>query len=215
MDLRGDPVHETGPGETLPARSPGRPVRSAVVEMAVLVLGAVALAVLIKSFLIQPFEIPSRSMHPTLQVGDRVMVSKVSYLFGEPARGDVVVFSPPGRVEPDRNLLEVVWHEVREAFGWYDISEADLIKRVIAAGGDRIEIRRNEVWLNGELLNEPYLGSSTREDLTVEVDEDHLFLMGDHRGSSSDSRVFGVVHKDKVVGKAVLRIWPLSRLGGI
>ncbi|MDE0132352.1 MAG: signal peptidase I [bacterium] len=189
--------------------------RSAVVEMAVLLLGAVILAVLIKSLLIQPFEIPSQSMHPTLQVGDRVMVSKVSFLFGEPAKGDVVVFSPPGRPEPDRNVLEVVWHEVREAFGWYDISEADLIKRVIATGGDRVEIRRSEVWVNGELLVEPYLGSSTQQDLTVDVEEDHIFLMGDHRSKSSDSRVFGTVHEDRVVGKAVFRIWPLGRMGGI
>ena len=187
-----------------------------VVEMAVLLVGAVILAVLIKSLLIQPFEIPSQSMHPTLQVGDRVMVSKVSYLFGEPGRGDVVVFSPPGRPDPDRNLLEVVWHEVREAFGWYDISEADLIKRVIATGGDRVEIRHAEVRVNGELLDEPYLGSTTQaENFTVEVEEDHLFLMGDHRDRSSDSRVFGTVHQDNVVGKAVFRIWPFSRLGGV
>ncbi|MDE0187765.1 MAG: signal peptidase I [bacterium] len=183
--------------------------------MAVLLLGAVILAVLIKSLLIQPFEIPSQSMHPTLQVGDRVMVSKVSFLFSDPARGDVVVFSPPGRPDPDRNVLEVVWHEVREAFGWYDISEADLIKRVIATGGDRVEIRRSEVWVNGELLEEQYLGSSTQQDLTVEVPEDHIFLMGDHRAKSSDSRVFGTVHEDMVVGKAVFRIWPLGRMGGI
>ena len=181
-----------------------------------LLLGAVILAVLIKSLVIQPFEIPSQSMHPTLQVGDRVMVSKVNYLFGEPAKGDVVVFAPPGRRDPDRNVLEVVWHEVREAFGWYDISEADLIKRVIATGGDRVEIRRNQVWVNGELLEEEYLGSSTQEEsLTVEVEEDHIFLMGDHRSKSSDSRVFGTVHEDMVVGKAVFRIWPLGRMGGI
>ena len=184
--------------------------------MAVLLVAAVALAVLIKSLLIQPFEIPSQSMHPTLQVGDRVMVSKVSYLVDGPARGDVVVFSPPGRSEPDRNLLEVVWHEVREAFGWYDIAEADLIKRVIATGGDLLEIRRHEVWVNGERLDETYLGSSTgSEHLTVRVEEDHLFVMGDHRGKSSDSRVFGAVHEDDVVGKAVFRIWPLDRLGGV
>lgn len=184
--------------------------------MAVLLLGAVILAVLIKSLLIQPFEIPSQSMHPTLQVGDRVMVSKVSYLFGEPARGDVVVFSAPGRRQADRNVLEVVWHEVREAFGWYDISEADLIKRVVATGGDRVEILEDQVWVNGELLAEPYLGSSTRDDaLTVEVEDGHLFLMGDHRTKSSDSRVFGTVHEDMVVGKAVFRIWPFGRLGGI
>lgn len=185
--------------------------------MAVLLVGAVVLAVLIKSLLIQPFEIPSQSMHPTLQVGDRVMVSKVSYLWNDPGPGDVVVFSPPGRLQLDRNVLEIVWHEVREAFGWYDISEADLIKRVIATGGDEIEIRRQEVWVNGELLDEPYLGSSTTqgEHFTLQIEDDHLFLMGDHRSRSSDSRVFGTVHKDKVVGKAVFRIWPFGRLGGI
>ena len=183
--------------------------------MALLLVGAVALAVLIKSFLIQPFEIPSQSMHPTLQVGDRVMVSKVSYLSGEPARGDVVVFSPPGRVEPDRNLAEIVWNEVREAFGWYDISEADLIKRVIATGGDTLQIRGDELWLNGELLEEHYLGSHSDEHLTVKVDEGHMFVMGDNRARSSDSRAFGIVSEDNVIGKAVFRIWPMGRLGGI
>ncbi|MCY4650443.1 MAG: signal peptidase I [bacterium] len=208
-------VEESGePG--IEQSRPKRRIRSAVVEMAVLLVGAVVLAVLIKSFLIQPFEIPSQSMHPTLQVGDRVMVSKVSYLFSDPGRGDVVVFSPPGRFQPDRNVLEIVWHEVREAFGWYDISEADLIKRVIGTGGDLVEIRRDEIRVNGVLLDEPYLGSSTQEEsITVVVEEDHLFLMGDHRARSSDSRVFGTVTTDNVVGKAVFRIWPFGRLGGI
>ena len=184
--------------------------------MAILVLGAVVLAVLIKSLIIQPFEIPSQSMHPTLQVGDRVLVSKVRYLFDEPGRGDVVVFTPPGRIQPDRHLLEAVWYEVRQAFGWYNIADADLIKRVMGTEGDHIEIRYQEVWVNGVLLDEPYLGSSNQEEFfEVEVEEDHLFMMGDNRRKSSDSRVFGTVHKDSVVGKAVLRIWPLGRLGGI
>jgi len=177
---------------------------------------ALVVAVLVKVFLVQAFFIPSESMIPTLEIDDRVLVSRVAYLLDGPDRGEVIVFDMPMEYEdPPEPIWESMVRHVVEAVGIRVARVEDLIKRVIATGGDRVEIRRSEVWVNGELLVEPYLGSSTQQDLTVDVEEDHIFLMGDHRSKSSDSRVFGTVHEDRVVGKAVFRIWPLGRMGGI
>jgi signal peptidase I len=200
-------------------RARGRPLWR---ELPVLLVIAFAIALLIKTFLLQAFYIPSASMEPTLLVGDRVLVEKVSYRFGEPQRGDVVVFEKdlrlvgtPGGVGQERSPLGRIGDAVRGLFGFPTGGEQDFIKRVIAVGGDTIEGRSGIVFLNGEALAEPYLpeGTQTSDFGPTTVPEGMIFVMGDNRGNSDDSRNFGPVPVDTVVGKAFLLIWPPSDFG--
>jgi len=203
-------------GEATPEEPAKR--RSFFAELPFLLFWALVVAVLIKTFLIQPFFIPSRSMVPTLLVDDRVMVSKVNYRVGEPQRNDVVVFENPWRLdEPDENIPERVVRAVLEALGIRTSSTDDLIKRIIAVEGDTVEIRANQLILNGEPLDEPYLaeGSVMPDMESRTIPSGHLWMMGDNRSESSDSRVFGPVPETDIIGEAFVRIWPLSRLGGL
>lgn len=191
-------------------------------ELPVLLVIAFAIALLIKTFLLQAFYIPSASMEPTLLVGDRVLVEKVSYRFGEPQRGDVVVFEKdlglaavPGGGSDERSALGRIADAVRGLFGFPTGGEQDFIKRVIAVGGDTIEGRNGIVYLNGEPLDEPYLpeGTHTSDFGPTTVPQGMIFVMGDNRGNSDDSRSFGPVPVDSVVGHAFLLIWPPSDFG--
>ena len=169
----------------------------AVLEWLAVVIGALTAALLIKVFLFQAFFIPSESMLPTLGIGDRVLVNKLAYSLGDVERGDIVVFDKPESL-PDTGVDE-------------------FIKRVIALPGDTLESRDGVVYVNGERLEEDYLPTSVRTDnleLRV-IPEDHVFVMGDNRTNSQDSRVFGPVPLDDIVGEAFLRVWPLPSLGGI
>lgn len=191
-----------------------KPRRSFLLELPGLLLGALVIAVLLKTFVVQPFYIPSESMRETLQVNDRVMASKLSYRFGEIERGDIVVFSPGPEVE--RTAAESVVKAVLDALGIRTSAEEDLIKRVIALGGDTIEIRDNQVHLNGSPLDEPYISETDMPAMPVEtIPEGMLWVMGDHRcgGCSRDSRFIGPISVEDVLGKAVIRIWPPSRFG--
>jgi signal peptidase I len=186
-------------------------------ELPLLVLVALVVAILIKTFLIQAFFIPSASMRDTLLEGDRVMVNKLAYRFGDPSRGDVIVFDSP--LEPKdggENLLGSVVRHVAESLGLSSPDSA-LIKRVIAIGGETIEIRDNRVLIDGDPIDEPYLKPGTRmPDFGPEtVPEGELFVMGDNRGASQDSRRFGTVLEDTVIGRAFVRVWPPSRWGGL
>lgn len=185
-------------------------------EFPILVLVALTVAVLIKSFLVQAFYIPSGSMEPTLLPGDRVLVNKLAYRLGEPVRGDIVVFdSPFSNRGEDRSLPRVVVRNVAEALG-IATPASEFIKRVIALPGDTVEIDDGLVFVNGELLEEPYLSPErSLADLDPEVvPAGHLFVLGDNRTRSQDSRVFGPVPLDEVVGKAFVKVWPPSRWGG-
>lgn len=195
----------------------GKSRRSFWIELPILLLAALAVAVLIKTFLVQPFYIPSGSMVPTIEIDDRVMVSKLSYRFGEIERSDIVVFRNPYAGERDESLPEAVIRHVLEALGVRTEATDDLIKRVIALEGDVLEIRDNTVFVNGEPVDEPYLApGSVMPDFEVgPIPAGHIFVMGDNRNQSSDSRVFGPVPVEDVVGEAVFRIWPLGRLGGL
>jgi signal peptidase I len=205
---------EPAPPEEPEAPEPTRE-RSFLSELPGLLLAALVVAVLIKTFVVQPFYIPSGSMIPTLEIDDRVMVSKVNYHFSEPGRGDVVVFLNPYAVDEDQSWPKDALDAVLQALGIRTSVNDDLIKRVIATGGEEIEIHDNTVFVDGNALSEPYIapGSVMPDQPPRIVPEGHIFVMGDNRGSSSDSRVFGPVPVDDVVGKAVLRIWPLDRLG--
>jgi signal peptidase I len=185
-------------------------------ELPVLIVVAFGLALLIKTFLIQAFFIPSGSMEPTLQEGDRVFVSKLSYRFGEPERGDVVVFvSPTGPIGSDegRGPVGRFFDWLREGMGLKS-SETDFIKRVVAIEGQSVEGRGGDVFVDGERLEEPYVKQSApiADFGPVEVGTDEIFVMGDFRTNSTDSRDFGAVEESTIVGRAWVLIWPPDRI---
>jgi signal peptidase I len=195
---------------------PARPgPASFLLELPGLLLAALVVAILIKTFIVQPFYIPSESMVHTLEIDDRVMVSKLSYRFGDVERGDIVVFETGPEVELSAG--EAVVRAVLDGLGISQPGREDLIKRVIALSGDTVEIRDNRVWVNGASVDEPYV----RDDVDMSdmaertIEAGHMWVMGDNRNESSDSRVFGSVEIDDVVGRAMLRIWPMDRLGGL
>jgi signal peptidase I len=175
-------------------RGMSRSTRSAI-EWVAVVVGALVVALVVKTFLIQAFYIPSESMLSTLEVGDRVLVNKLSYSTGDIERGDVVVFARPGG--PGSDGIE------------------DLIKRVVALPGETVAGRDGRVYIDGEPLDEPYLapGVETSVFEPYVVPEDHVWVMGDNRGASDDSRRFKAVPVDDVVGRAFVVIWPLTEVG--
>jgi len=205
-------------GDSGPILDPEEPKQSEALaflkELPFLIVGALLVAVLVKSFLIQVFWIPSGSMEHTLEIGDRVIVNKVSYRFGDPGRGDVVVFEPI--TFEKESLLEKVSRNLMESVG-LRTPESDLIKRVIGLPGETVEIKDNAIHINGVRLDEPYLA----EDLVMpdegpwEVPDDRYFVMGDNRNSSNDSRRFGAIERSRIVGRAFSVVWPPSRWSGL
>ena len=183
-------------------------------ELPFLIVGALIVAVLVKSFLIQVFWIPSGSMEETLQVGDRVIVNKLAYRIGDPGRGDVVVFEP--ETFEAESLMAKVSRNLLESVG-LRTPESDLIKRVIGLPGETIEVTNNRVLINSAPLDEPYLPPDiTMRDFGPEVIPlDSYFVMGDNRNSSRDSRVFGAIERGRIVGRAFSVVWPPSRWGGL
>lgn len=183
-------------------------------ELPVLIVIAFVIALLLKSFVVQAFYIPSASMEPTLKVGDRVLVEKLTTRFREPGRGDIVVFEKdlgaPDAPKDRENVLERIGNAFRELFGFPTEGRQDFIKRVMAVGGDTIQGRDGVVFVNGEQVAEDYLpeGVTTSEFGPVDIPDNMIFVMGDNRGNSDDSRSFGPVSVDTVVGEAFLLIWP-------
>ncbi len=220
-----------GPGGT--SRTPKKP-RSFWKELPILIGIALVLALLIKTFLVQAFSIPSDSMQNTLQQGDRVLVDKLTPWFGsEPERGEVVVFHDPdnwlaGEPTTDPNALQTF-------LSWIGLmpsaEEKDLIKRVVGVGGDTIECKgTGPLTVNGKELDEQsyvYPGNTPCSvddqggQFKVKVPQDHIWVMGDHRQNSRDSRYNqsdknnGMVPVKDVVGRAVVIAWPVNRWAGL
>src|SRR6266516_2090422 len=186
-------------------------------ELPVLLFIAFVLALLIKSFLVQAFYIPSESMDPTLRIGDRVLVNKVVYRFHPPRRGDIIVFEKPHPTnESHRNPLEGFWHWLTQGLGVSANPEKDFIKRVVALPGETIEIKAGQVYIDGKALHEPYLSpiKDVRDYPPTPVGPHMLFVMGDNRTNSNDSRFgLGEIPYGKVIGRAFVIIWPPSRIG--
>jgi signal peptidase I len=177
---------------------PRRRWRRTILEWLGVIGGGIAIALLVEAFLIQAFWIPSPSMEPTLDVGDRVLVNKLSYKFHDVNRGDVVVFDRPSGASTGEN------GEIK-----------DLIKRVIAVEGDTIEAKEGNVFVNGEQIDEDYLEPGTPTDnlpLTT-IPEGQVFVMGDNRTNSEDSRIFGPIDEDAIVGRAFIRVLPITDIG--
>jgi signal peptidase I len=191
--------------------------RSFWAELPGLLVTALVIAVLIKTFLVQPFWIPSESMLDTIHVDDRVMVNKLAFRLGEPERGDIVVFRDPAEEEIDESIPEAVIRSVLEAVGIRTRGRDDLIKRVVGLPGDTISILDNEVQIDGMVLSEPYLPDTVvmPDAGPFTIGEGEVFVMGDNRNFSFDSRRFGNIPYDDLVGRAFVIIWPLSNLSGL
>lgn len=220
-------------------KQPVRKVLKAVAELPILIIVAFLIAVLIKTFLVQAFYIPSGSMIPTLRVGDRVLVEKISYFVGDPARGQVVVFARSvfGQKRPDVPWYDDARNYLRELLGLPTGQEEDYIKRIVAVGGDtiRYEGKPRQLYVNGEQVDEQdYIngGRDTASDTLTSADckgldmkpadgggcrvpAGKVFVMGDNRTNSQDSRVIGPVDEDKIVGRAFMIIWPVEDFGTI
>jgi signal peptidase I len=192
-------------------KRPRSQMRSAVEWVAVIV-GALVVALVVKTFLFQAFYIPSASMEPTLKKGDRVLVNKLSYDLHDIHRGDIVVFQLPTSVDPAHP--EDQWVVGPDGY-------RDLIKRAIGLPGDTIETRDGIVYINGKKLDEPWLPKGVSTDtppITKRVvPKDHIFVMGDNRDNSADSRYEGrgPIPVGWVVGRAFVQVWPLGSIGGL
>lgn len=184
-----------------------------LLELPVLAVTAILIAFLFKTFLAQAFYIPSESMLPQLEVGDRVVVSRTAYRLHEPRRGDVVVFPEPGVEVDEPGFPMFVVHGALEATGLVQPAEEQLIKRVVALPGESVEGVGGEVLIDGEPLVEPYLPPEfvPVDFSAVRVPDGHVWVMGDNRDNSADSRVFGPVPADTLVGRAIAVAWPLGR----
>jgi signal peptidase I len=190
---------------------------SFLAELPILVLVAFVLALLLKTFLVQAFFIPSSSMEPTLAVNDRVLVNKLTTVLREPQRGEVVVFSesdPEDGRGPVRRFVD----SLVSGLGLAPPPEKDFIKRVIGLPGETLEMREGVVYIDGEALPEApreeggYLTARHYADFgPVEIRAGEFFMMGDNRPSSSDSRQFGAIHESRIIGRAFVVIWPVGR----
>jgi signal peptidase I len=166
------------------------------IKILVLALG---LAFFIRTFIAEPRYIPSGSMLPTLEIGDRLIVEKLSYYTHLPQRGDIIVFAPPPQ-------LQSQGFQADQAF----------IKRVIGLPGDTIEIKNGRVSINQQLLTEVYIAEPPNYLMSsIVVPSSQVFVMGDNRNNSNDSHIWGFLPKANIIGHACFRFWPLERFGGM
>ncbi|MEY2477110.1 MAG: signal peptidase [Actinomycetota bacterium] len=212
------PVLDTPPGDDglapLAAEHPPAAKRAAR-EIPVLLATAALIAFLIKTFVAQAFYIPSESMTPQLQVNDRVVVSRIAYRLHDPRRGDIVVFDDPreganGDDDGQPNIVVRFIRGIGGAVGVVQPSTEEFIKRVVGLPGETVEGKAGRVYVDGRVLSEPYLpdGTVTSDFAPVVVPEGSLWVMGDNRSNSSDSRFFGPIRRSTVQGRTVLRVWP-------
>jgi signal peptidase I len=183
----------------------------------VIVALAVGLALLIQAFVVKPYQIPSGSMEPTLDPGQRVLVDRVTYRFTDPAIGDVIVFHPPVGANAEKCGVHQAANEAcpqpinKE-------SDTNFIKRIVAGPGDRLSIRGGHPVVNGKVANEDFIkpcqgGNDCNLPHTITIPDGHYFMMGDNRGASDDSRFWGPVPRAWIIGQAFFTYWPLDRIG--
>ena len=197
-------------------------------ELPILVILALLVSLLIKSFLVQFFYIPSGSMENTLQIKDRVAVNRVPFIGNDIGRGDVIVFRDPAGWLPDASSVSGngITGKIRDGLVLVGIvpnpAKQYLVKRVIGVAGDNVVAKDQVLTINGKPTNEPYIFSGNTPsdtDFNITVPEGKVWVMGDHRGASGDSRVHqddvnnGMVPVEKITGRVVAKIWPLNRIG--
>ena len=193
----------------------------ALLELILIVAAALGLALLIQAFLIKPYRIPSASMEPTLDIGERVLVNRVNYRVEDPDRGDIVVFHPPeGAVRGGAGECGVPTVTPGQACTrpTEKRSDVNFIKRIVALPGDSIAIRDGHAVVNGKVQDEPFAApcGSVGEcsfPRPFKVPPDHFFMMGDNRGASDDSRFWGPVPRKWIIGQAFFSYWPVKNIG--
>ncbi len=197
--------------------------RNPLVEVVTIVVAAVAIAFVVQLVLVKTYRIPSGSMEPTLDIGQRVLVNRIGMRFGDPTVGDIVVFHPPqGADDAGAPRCGVPTEGLGSSRACStptgEASDQTFIKRVVAVGGDRIQIRDGQVIRNGRRQPDGFTnpcggGQGCTFDGTITVPEDSFFMMGDNRGASDDSRFWGPVPKRWVIGTAIATYWPPKRIG--
>lgn len=178
-------------------QEPGPSLGAKVIEFIQTLVIFLAIGTAIYLFIAQPHRVSGQSMYPTLENGDYILTNKIGYTFGEPQRGQIIVFKEPR----DESL--------------------DFIKRIVGIPGDRLKIQNGRVFLNGEVLEEAYLNPSVttlpaaflKEGQEVIIPEKRYIVVGDNRLASSDSREWGFITRDEIIGQAFFRYWPINSIG--
>jgi signal peptidase I len=202
-------------------KDPPKSRLNSVVELIVIVLVAIGLALAIQAFIIKPYKIPSRSMEPTLKVGQRVLVDRIGMHFGKPKVGEIVVFHPPKDAE--QQVCGPSPHLVTPGGAPCDAPEPEeasvnFIKRIVAGPGDTLYVKEGHAYVNGKREQDSYItpcgGSSECNFPTpIRIPAGHWFMMGDNRGESDDSRYWGPVPTSWIIGQAFFTYWPPDRIG--
>jgi len=186
---------------------------------------AVIVVFAVQAWVAKPYRIPSGSMEPTLQIGQRIIVNRFVYHFHDPAIGDIIVFHPPKNAEAEKACAVTVHGEQPISVGEpcpksnAEDSGETFVKRIVAVGGDTISIKNGHPVVNGvEKTDEPYItpcghGFGCDLPIKITVPEGDYFVMGDNRGNSDDSRFWGPIPRSYIIGKAFLTYWPLDRIG--
>ncbi len=200
--------------QTIPEEKHSTSVVRTLAEIPILLIVAALIAFLVKTFLAQAYYIPSGSMLPQLQVDDRVVVSKLAYKAHDPRRGDIIVFDDPRNGVAEAKADAGVLRKIGEGIGIVQPSTDEFIKRVIGLPGETVSGHDGHVYINGRLLIEPYLPKDvvTTDFPAVKVNPGRLWVMGDNRSGSADSRVFGQVKIDTIVGRAMVKVWPFDHI---
>ena len=195
---------------------------SSILELIVIVAVALGLALLIQALIVKPYRIPSESMVPTLQVGQRVLVNRISPRFGDPSIGDITVFHPPAGSEqmPLNQCGERPAPRAACDKPTPQASDVNFIKRIVAGPGDTISIRNGRVIRNGKPTSEPFISDTCNNSLgaqctlprPITIPPGHWFMMGDNRGESDDSRFWGPVPTAWIIGPAFATYWPPNRI---
>lgn len=161
-------------------------------EWVVIIAVAFVLSIVIRNYVVDTRIVPTGSMLPTIQLQDRLIVDRLFYKYDIIERGDIIVFQAPVAAMEDK----------------------DLVKRVIGLPGEKVEIKNSKVYIDGKALNEPYIGSPVNYEYgPITVPEDSYFMLGDNRGASKDSHVWGFLPSDKILGRVWIRYWPLKEFG--